>query len=556
MAGIVAAYFICGKLGLRLTHARTGIMALWPPAGLALSALLIFGDWTWPAIFLGSFFLCLATIGSFMASLSVATGSTLEGLAGLYLISRFAGGRKVFERSLDIFKFAVLAVFLSAAIGATFVATSLSGAGGWVRYTDLWLIKWAGSAMADIIAVPIFLLWSLRPDWGWSRRRSFEMAAIVILSLLTGMLAFGGFLSAALDNYPFDFMCLPILIWTAFRFTQRETATVSGILAALAIRGTLHGFGPFARFDPNEALLLLHVFMGITAGIALMVAATVSQGRRAERALRGDNTALESLVNERTEDLAGMVKKMEAEIARRQRAETSLEQKTEELTRSNEELEQFASVVSHELQEPLRKILVYDELFHEAAAQPEPSAEPYEQRMADAARRMQRLVDKILSLSRVTSKAGRLEMVDLNAVVREIAADFTQRFSEAGGEIKAEPLPSLPADALQMHELFANLISNAYKFRKKNEPPRLSITGRALGKREIEITVQDNGIGFEGGDAERIFLPFERLHRRSEYEGSGLGLTICRRIVERHRGKMTATSAPGKGVAFVITLPR
>ena len=107
-----------------------------------------------------------------------------------------------------------------------------------------------------------------------------------------------------------------------------------------------------------------------------------------------------------------------------------------------------------------------------------------------------------------------------------------------------------------MHELFANLVANAYKFRKKSDPPRLSITCRALGRREVEITVQDNGIGFEDGDAERIFLPFERLHRRSEYEGSGLGLAICRRIVERHRGKITAASVPGQGAAFVITLPR
>ena len=238
----------------------------------------------------------------------------------------------------------------------------------------------------------------------------------------------------------------------------------------------------------------------------------------------------------------------------RKRAEEALLLKTRELERSNAELRLFASFVSHELQEPLRKIATFASLLDPLSSRPDPEELRPVARIQDSARRMQLLVSDILTLCRADLERRPLEQVDLGELLREVAAEFRPALEEAGGSIHLEPLPTLAADPVQMRQLFRNLVSNACKFRKETEPPRIVVSFREPRPGLAEISVADNGIGFEDQYRERIFEPFERLNRKTAYPGSGLGLAICERILLRHGGRISARSEPGKGSTFFVAL--
>jgi signal transduction histidine kinase len=181
----------------------------------------------------------------------------------------------------------------------------------------------------------------------------------------------------------------------------------------------------------------------------------------------------------------------------------------------------------------------------------------YLERMEGATARMQALIEDLLALSRVTTKGRPFAPVDLlGEVLRGVLSDLEARVEQAGGRVEVGGLPSVEADRAQMRQLFQNLVSNALKFSREGEPPVVRVRGEPSdGGAVWRIVVEDNGIGFEGEYAERIFAPFERRHGRGAYEGTGMGLAICRRVVERHGGTITARSAPGRGATFAVTLP-
>jgi signal transduction histidine kinase len=227
----------------------------------------------------------------------------------------------------------------------------------------------------------------------------------------------------------------------------------------------------------------------------------------------------------------------------------------EQLTRSNRELESFASVASHDLQEPLRKILAFgDRLRMQAAGALDPAAGDSLTRMLNAATRMQTLINDLLAFARVGSRAQNFVRVKLDAIVTDVLVDLESRMSDAGGTVHFEPMPDIEADPLQIRQLFQNLISNALKFRRPDAPPVVRIRSHQDDGRAI-IEIEDNGIGFEAQYAERIFGIFQRLHGRGAYEGTGIGLAICRRIVERHHGSISASGRLGEGATFRVTLP-
>jgi light-regulated signal transduction histidine kinase (bacteriophytochrome) len=249
-----------------------------------------------------------------------------------------------------------------------------------------------------------------------------------------------------------------------------------------------------------------------------------------------------------------------------------LEQETrysQELARSNAELQQFASVASHDLQEPLRKIQAFGnrlkDKYGETLAD---QGRDYLDRMQNAAGRMQALIDDLLILSRITTKAQPFIPVNLTQVTQEVLSDLEVRIQQTGARVEVGELPTIHADPVQMRQLLQNLISNALKFHRDGEPQIVKIYSRQLvtpeGNQPIEsspvpelcqIIVEDNGIGFDEKYLDRIFNVFQRLHGRSEYEGTGMGLAICRKIAERHGGTITAKSTPGEGATFIVTLP-
>lgn len=233
----------------------------------------------------------------------------------------------------------------------------------------------------------------------------------------------------------------------------------------------------------------------------------------------------------------------------------SLEQRAAELARSNTELDQFASIASHDLQEPLRKVRTFTEqlMVSEVGNLSEHGVD-YLERANRAAERMQQLIHDLLQFSRVTTKPRPFSRVDLNEVTAAILDDISVELDESGAEVSVGPLPTLSADELQMRQLILNLISNAVKFRREGVPPEITISGERLGE-QVRIAVADNGIGFEQRYAERIFRVFERLNGRGVYPGTGIGLALCQKIATRHGGEIAAEGRPGQGATFTVTLP-
>jgi PAS domain S-box-containing protein len=235
------------------------------------------------------------------------------------------------------------------------------------------------------------------------------------------------------------------------------------------------------------------------------------------------------------------------------------------LAASNAELEQFAYVASHDLQEPLRKIRAFgDLLVEEFHQQLDEEGRDYVERMQRAAGRMQTLIDDLLTLSRVVRKGQQLRQVDLNEVVQSVLVDLEERITSAGARVDVGLLPTLEADPTQMWQLFQNLISNALKYRRGDVAPRVKVEaqptrspgGAARGMNRLwQMIVSDNGIGFEPQQAQQVFQAFQRLHGRGAYEGTGMGLTICRRIAECHGGSIRAEGEVGVGARFIIVLP-
>jgi PAS domain S-box-containing protein len=268
---------------------------------------------------------------------------------------------------------------------------------------------------------------------------------------------------------------------------------------------------------------------------------------------------LEKMVRERTKALLD-------EVEERKRVEQQLRAVAVELGRSNGELEQFAYVASHDLQEPLRKIQAFGDRLRNKCGDSLPEiGKDYVERMHVSAARMRRLIDDLLTFSRVTTQARPFVRVDLEKLVREVVSDLDEYIDQSGAKLEIGSIPSVDADPSQMRQLFQNLIANAIKFHRPGEPPVIAIWSEPIaippadpGGREIQgyrIAVRDNGIGFDEKYLDRIFQVFQRLHGRDEYEGTGVGLAICRKIVERHGGTITAQSRVGEGATFVVVIP-
>ena len=248
--------------------------------------------------------------------------------------------------------------------------------------------------------------------------------------------------------------------------------------------------------------------------------------RRQEQALRALNAQLEQRVAERTA----------------------------ELQRSNEELQQFAYVVSHDLQEPLRVVASYvQQLAERYQDKLEAEANELISYALDGAKRMQQLIVDLLAYSRIETTGQEFAPTDCEGMLQRVLSDLRVAIEESGAEVTHDPLPQVMADNVQLGQVLQNLLGNAIKFRSQ-EPPRIHVSARQEGQQWV-FSVRDNGIGINPRYAERIFGIFERLHPRTEYPGTGIGLAICKKIVERHGGQIWVESEPGKGAAFFFTLP-
>jgi signal transduction histidine kinase len=542
MLGVLALiYVLAGKVGLQLAVFHPSATPAWPPTGISLAAFLLFGYWVWPAIFLGAFVVNLTTAGSIATSLGIATGNTLEGLLGAFLVNHFANGRKVFARQRDALTFVLLAAVLSTTVSATFGVTSLSlgGYADWERYSAIWITWWLGDVVGALIVTPVIVLWVTDHALNWSRSQLLEIGLSLTLLCLVALIVFQSGQSMTGPHYPLGFLMLSILMWVAVRLGPRETATAILLCLGIAMWGTLQGSGPFARGSPNETLLLLQAFMAVIAVTALTLAVGVSERRRAEQALDQLNQTLERRIQDRTSTLQATVEQLQ-EFDRLKSA--------------------FVSIVSHELRTPLTSMKGFAENLLQGLAGPLNEKQHfYLSRIQLNADRLTRMLNELLDLSKI--EAGKIELRPALLSLQELVADllegfqpFAQQNSITLEADSMERMPKIHADRDKLYEVLANLLENAIKFTPSGG--RVQIGAQILDDRYVQVDVSDTGCGIPEEHLLKVFDKFYRVQRGSGHAaGAGLGLAIAKGLIELHGGTIAVQSKPGKGTHFHFTLP-
>jgi len=519
--GLILIYFLAGKLGLKLAFLHASASPVWPPAGLALGALLVLGYRTWPAIFVGAFLVNVTTAGNFGTSLAIGAGNTLEALCGAWLVNRFADGIDVFERSKNVFKFAFAAVastVVSPTIGVTSLA--LAGFADWPRYGAIWMTWWLGDAAGDLIFAPVVILWGIRPRWRWSGKKDLEVGLLLLLLILLGEAVFGGWFPISAKNYPIAFICGPVLIWLAFRMSQRETATGTFILSAIAIWGTLHNFGPFVMETENQSLLILQTATAVLAITALALAAGMAERRRAEEALTKEKSLVEA---------------------------------------ANQTKDNFLAMLSHELRTPLTPVVAALETLSTQWARNDEEKSVLEmiRRNVDVETR---LIDDLLDVTRISK--GKLDLKFATLDVHKAVLNVVEicRSEAAAKRIRVNVALRavdhyVTADEARFQQMIWNLLKNAIKFSR--EAGQVTISSANESPHQLTITVQDKGVGISPNLIGRIFDPFEQASRslRQRFGGLGLGLAISKSLAQAHNAALVAKSdGVDYGSTFSVTM--
>ena len=517
-------YIVVGRFSLELASLHKSASPVWPPAGIALALLLLLGYRMWPAIFLGAFVVNIInppSVGSVLTCLGIAVGNLLEAVCGAWLINRFAGGTRVFDRPQGVFKFA-LATIVSALVSPTFGVTSLvlAGLADWANYGVIWSTWWLGDAAGALVVAPLILLWSMKSGREWKRREVIEVAFLLFLLFVLAQLVFGGWNSLSLRNYPISFICGPIVIWTAFRFTQRETATGIFILSGIAIWGTLRGFGPFTMPTENQSLLTLQAWTAVLTITALALSSGMVERRSIEKILQQQKSAVEA---------------------------------------ANHTKDNFIAMLSHELRTPLTPVITALDTLESGPA----STEESQSALAMIRRNVElesQLIDDLLDLTRIAKDKLRLsfDVIDAHRAISNVVEICRPEAALKSLRLRlnlSAGAHTVLADSAKFQQIIWNLLKNAIKFTPKNG--EISISSANPAPQVLDITVWDSGVGIEPDLMERIFDPFEQGNRSVErgFGGLGLGLAISKSLAQAHGGSLVAQSdGRNRGATFTLSM--
>lgn len=523
LIGILAIiYFAAGKLGLTLASLHASASPVWPPTGIALAAVLLFGYRVWPAIFVGAFLVNVTTAGDFATSFAIATGNTSEALAGAWLVNQFAGGKNFCDRPQGVFRFA-LAAAISTIISPVFGVTSLALAGfaDWANYGAMWLTWWLGDATGDLVFAPLVLLWSVAAKRRWNKKDAAEVGTLLLLLLLLSIVVFGGWFGISSRNYPIAFIFGPVVIWTAFRFTQRETATGIFILSVVAVWGTLRGFGPFIRETENQSLLALQSWTAVLTITAMALSAGMAERRRVEEELQQQKSVVEA---------------------------------------ANRTKDHFLAMLSHELRTPLTPVI---SALESLEIEPE-QTEDARSALAMIRRNIEletRLIDDLLDFTRIARDKMQLRFAPVDAhlaisnVVEICRAEVQSKRLRVHLKLRANA-HLVAADTAKFQQIIWNLLKNAVKFTP--EDGEITIASSNPSSEGLMISVRDTGIGMDAEIMRRIFDPFEQGNRSFErrFGGLGLGLAISKSLAQVHGGTLTAQSdGCDRGSTFILSMP-
>ena len=522
IGALALIYLVAGKLALHLAFVHKSASPVWPPAGIALAALLVLGFRVWPAIFVGAFLVNLTTVGNIFTSFGIASGNTLEAICGAWLVNRFAGGPRVFDRPQGVFTFA-LAALISTAVAPTAGVSSLAvgGFAQWSNYWPIWLTWWLGDASGDLVVAPLLVLWSVSATQRkWNRKQAVEVSVLLLLLVLLAETVFGGWFPISARNYPISFICGPIVIWTAFRFTPRETATGIFVLSAIAIWGTLHGFGPFILQTENQSLLMLQSWTAALTITAMAIAAA---------------------------------------IAERNRAQAAIEQQKETVEAANRTKDNFLAMLSHELRTPLTPVMAALDTLESDG----PRSSESQTSLSMIRRNVElesQLIDDLLDLTRITKDKLQLRFGTLDAhevinnVVEICRPEAQSRNLKLNLNLRGGA-HHVSGDAAKFQQIVWNLLKNAIKFTADHG--EITISSSNPEPQLVAIAVHDTGIGIQPEIMNRIFDPFEQGERafQRRYGGLGLGLAISKSLAQAHGGTLIARSeGRDRGSTFTLTM--
>jgi signal transduction histidine kinase len=421
-------------------------------------------------------------------------------------------------------------------IAATFGAISLALVGytPWFDVGPVWLTWWLGDAAGILIFAPVLVLWVVDGVDIMTGRRRAEIALLYLVTMLFGLLVFGGITGPSTMHEPIEYVTLPVLIWAAYRFTSREAATSLLLLSTMAILGTLHGFGPFVRTSQNTSLILLQGYNAVVIVTTLTLAAAVADRRRAEEMVR---------------DTEGRLRLVEEQLRLRE------QRRANEAEAARDRLREFMAMVVHDLRNPLTVTRGYLQLLRQqlrsvGSEQHVTVLDKMEKSLVTTGRLVDDLLDSTrIGTGRFVVRPTPTELVDIvrQVVEAQMALDVKHRYvMDAPVAVHGE------WDAERLRQVLTNLVSNAAKFSPSGTVVR--VTAEYVDS-SARLSIADQGPGLTPSQIDRLFLPFSRLVEGQEAGGTGLGLYITKGIVEAHHGRVWVTSVIGEGSTFFVELP-
>ena len=523
IAILASVYVVAARAGLMMDAVAGFATLVWPPSGLALAALLIFGKRLWPGILIGAFAVNLLNGAPVLVALGIAAGNTLEAVLAVYALRHISGFEVSLQRVVDVIGLIVLAAGLSTTVAATIGVTSLylGGIVSLPQYAETWRAWWLGDVIGDLLVAPVLLVWASAHRKLGTPRRWFEPLALGASVIATSVLIFGGPPGPGSRVFAQAYMFFPLLIWAALRFEQRGAVSTAFIVSVIAVAGTAMGHGPFVRPVLHESLFALQTFMGVAAATFLVMGASISERRRAEDEMR--------LAHARTAQ------------ANRAKAE-------------------FLAVMSHELRTPLNAISGYVDLMSLGVDG------SLTEKQRNSLMRIQlnqqhllSLIDDVLSFARI--EAGRLPIDIQTVLVQDVVATLEAlvRPDLQKKELvflcdACDSALSVRADPEKLRQILLNFMANAVKF---TGPQGLIRVGAAQQGDTVRIWVSDTGIGIPADLIAHVFEPFFQVERGStrRYPGIGLGLSISRDLAHAMEGEVLLESSAGQGTTVSVLLP-
>jgi signal transduction histidine kinase len=528
LVAIGVIYFALAKGGLALASIHPSATPIWPPTGVALAAVLLWGYRTWPAIFTAAAIANATTAGSVATAIAIAAGNSLEAVVGAYLINRWSNGCNTFSRPNSVAKFTLICFVIATPISASIGLTSLATAGYIQRanFADAWVTWWLGDVTGALVIAPVIVLWASSPYHAFNRKEFLETVGVLATAAAVGLIAFSPLIEQTPSRDPLGFLAILPMLWAALRRGPRDTATVAMVLAGITTWGTFKGGGPFTTADLNVSFLLVLMFLISITVPSLLLSADVEVRKKAEERLRRAQIGLERKVAERTQQL---------ELA-------------------NAAKSRFLAMASHDLRQPLHAL----GLFVAQLRTPLKSGERTKTiEQIDATRKeMDQMFNSLLDISRLDAGilTPKITEFPIARLLQTIETRFDQATREKGLRLHVRRSDAwVRSDAMLLERILLNLVSNAVRYTLRGG----IIVGCRRRGEMLRIEVWDTGPGIPEDQKQNIFGEFFQLSapERNRHGGLGLGLAIVDRLRVLLNHQIDLASTVGRGSRFSILVP-